>query len=60
MRRLSVFIEINGQSEYAGEIIGRDSSDAKFPSASFPKITAVGRKIGRKKSRIKRKNIWLS
>ena len=33
MRRLSVFIEINGQSEYAGEIIGRDSSDAKFTYA---------------------------
>lgn len=33
MRRLSVFIEINGQSEYAGEIIGRDSSDARFTYA---------------------------
>lgn len=33
MKRLAVFIEINGQSEYAGEIVGRDSSDARFTYA---------------------------
>ena len=30
MRRLSVFIEINGESIYVGEIIGKDSNDACF------------------------------
>lgn len=30
MRKLSVFIEINGRSEYVGEIVGHDSNDAGF------------------------------
>lgn len=30
MRRLAVFIEINGQNEYVGEIVGNDSSDARL------------------------------
>lgn len=33
MRRLSVFIEINGSSEYVGEIAGTDSNDACFTYA---------------------------
>lgn len=33
MRRLAVFIEINGQNEYVGEIVGSDSSDARFAYA---------------------------
>lgn len=33
MRRLSVFIEINGISEYVGEIVGMDSNDARFTYA---------------------------
>jgi len=33
MRRLSVFIEINGESIYVGEIIGKDSNDACFTYA---------------------------
>ena len=33
MRRLSVFIEINGIAEYVGEIVGTDSSDACFTYA---------------------------
>ena len=33
MRRLVVFIEINGQNEYVGEIVGSDSSDARFTYA---------------------------
>lgn len=33
MRRLSVFIEINGNSEYVGEIAGTDSGDACFTYA---------------------------
>lgn len=33
MRRLAVFIEINGQNEYVGEIVGSDSSDARFTYA---------------------------
>lgn len=33
MRRLSVFIEINGESEYVGEIAGTDSNDACFTYA---------------------------
>lgn len=33
MKRLSVFIEINGQNEYVGEIVGRDSGDAGFTYA---------------------------
>lgn len=33
MRRLSVFIEINGISEYVGEIAGTDSNDACFTYA---------------------------
>lgn len=33
MRRLSVFIEINGISEYVGEIVGTDSNDAYFTYA---------------------------
>ena len=28
MRKLSVFIEINGESVYVGEIAGKDSADA--------------------------------
>ena len=30
MRKLSVYIEINGESVYVGEIAGKDSSDASF------------------------------
>ena len=33
MRRLSVFIEINGLSKYVGDIIGTDSNDACFTYA---------------------------
>ena len=33
MRELSVFIEINGNSEYVGEIVGNDSTDACFSYA---------------------------
>lgn len=33
MRRLSVFIEINGLSKYVGEIVGSDSNDACFTYA---------------------------
>jgi len=33
MGRLSVFIEINGESVYVGEIAGRDSTDACFTYA---------------------------
>uniref|UniRef100_UPI004055E0C4 HipA domain-containing protein n=1 Tax=Agathobacter sp. TaxID=2021311 RepID=UPI004055E0C4 len=33
MRRLSVFIEINGESVYVGEIVGKDSNDACFTYA---------------------------
>ena len=33
MRKLSVFIEINGSSEYVGEISGIDSTDACFSYA---------------------------
>lgn len=33
MRKLSVFIEINGSSEYVGEISGTDSTDACFSYA---------------------------
>lgn len=33
MRRLAVFIEINGQNEYVGEIVGNDSNDARFTYA---------------------------
>lgn len=33
MRRLSVFIEINGLSKYVGEIVGSDSTDACFTYA---------------------------
>ena len=33
MRRLSVFIEINGESVYVGEIAGEDSNDACFTYA---------------------------
>ena len=33
MRRLSVFIEINGESVYVGEIAGKDSTDACFTYA---------------------------
>lgn len=33
MKRLSVFIEINGRNEYVGEIVGRDSGDAGFTYA---------------------------
>lgn len=33
MRRLAVFIEINGKNEYAGEILGHDSGDARFTYA---------------------------
>lgn len=33
MRRLVVFIEINGQNEYVGEIVGNDSGDARFTYA---------------------------
>ena len=32
MRRLSVFIEINGESVYVGEIAGKDSSDFELIS----------------------------
>ena len=34
MRRLSVFIEINGESVYVGEIAGKDSTDACFTYAN--------------------------
>ena len=30
MRTLSVYIEINGESEYVGEIVGTSSEDARF------------------------------
>lgn len=30
MRTLSVYIEINGESEYVGEIVGTSSEDACF------------------------------
>ena len=30
MRKLSVFIEINGESVYVGEIAGKDSTDEKM------------------------------
>ena len=33
MRRLSVFIEINGVSGFVGEIVGTDSNDACFTYA---------------------------
>lgn len=33
MRRLSVFVEINGESIYVGEIVGKDSNDACFTYA---------------------------
>ena len=33
MRKLSVFIEINGRNEYVGEIVGADSNDACFTYA---------------------------
>lgn len=33
MRRLSVFIEINGESIYVGEIVGNNSDDARFTYA---------------------------
>lgn len=33
MKRLSVFIEINGESVFVGEIVGRDSGDACFTYA---------------------------
>ena len=33
MRRLSVFIEINGESRYVGEIVGNNSDDARFTYA---------------------------
>ena len=33
MRRLSVFIEINGESVYVGEIVGKDSNDTCFTYA---------------------------
>lgn len=33
MRRLSVFVEINGESVYVGEIAGKDSTDACFTYA---------------------------
>ena len=33
MRRLVVFIEINGQNEYVGEIVGNDYGDARFTYA---------------------------
>jgi len=33
MRRLSVFVEINGLSKYVGEIVGSDSNDACFTYA---------------------------
>ena len=33
MRKLSVYIEINGESVYVGEIVGKDSNDACFSYA---------------------------
>ena len=33
MRSLSVFIEINGESVYVGEIVGKDSNDTCFTYA---------------------------
>ena len=33
MKPVAVFIEINGQNEYVGEIVGSDSSDARFTYA---------------------------
>lgn len=33
MRRLSVFVEIKGESVYVGEIVGKDSNDAFFTYA---------------------------
>ena len=33
MKRLSVYIEINGMSEYVGKIAGTDSNDACFTYA---------------------------
>ncbi len=30
MRKLSVYVEINGKSEYVGEITGTNSEDAYF------------------------------
>ena len=33
MRRLSVFIEINGESVYVGEVAGKDYSDSCFTYA---------------------------
>ena len=33
MRRLSVFIEINGENVYVGDITGKDSTDSCFAYA---------------------------
>ena len=38
MRELSVFIEINGNSEYVGEIVGNDSTDACFSYADSNRL----------------------
>lgn len=45
MRKLSVFIEINGRNEYVGEIVGTDSNDACFTYADSFMNTAGHRAI---------------
>lgn len=64
MRRLSVFIEINGISEYVGEIAGTDSNDACFTYADVylenpeHRAISIGLPLGEKTFSAKRTRIF--
>ncbi|MGN1165213.1 MAG: HipA domain-containing protein [Lachnospiraceae bacterium] len=64
MRRLSVFIEINGISEYVGEISGTDSNDACFTYADAylenteHRAISIGLPLGEKTFNAKRTRIF--
>jgi len=64
MRKLSVFIEINGISEYVGEIVGTDSDDACFAYAesylanSEHRAISIGLPLEEKKFNSKRTRIF--
>ena len=45
MKKLSVYIEINGNSEYVGEIIGTNSNDACFTYADIYLVNPLHRAI---------------
>lgn len=47
MRRLSVFIEMSGESVYAGEIAGKDSNDTSFEKAAS--YVGIGSKMAMKR-----------